>query len=428
MKKVAFCTLGCKVNQYETEAMNELFTKSGYDTVGFDEYSDIYIINTCSVTSMSDRKSRQMIRRSKKINPNSVIAVCGCYAQTSPEDVLTIDGVNAVIGTQNRQNIVKIVESLSPGSSYNGVTDIMSIHEFEELTVENYNSRTRAFIKIQDGCNQFCSYCIIPYARGPIRSRSEASILKEVERLAFHGFKEIILTGIHVASYGADSGTCLAELINKIDKLDGISRIRLSSIEPMAMDTSFIEAVKDSGKLCRHFHLSLQSGCDKTLKRMNRKYTTAEFKAIVDSIRLHFPDAAITTDIMVGFPEETDEEFQESLEFVKGIKFADAHIFQYSPRKGTPAAKKKQLSSTLKEQRSRRMIVATDASRAEFIGRFLGKNMSVLFERENNGMYEGKTDNYIPVFVKSDKDISGEILYVHITDTHESFLVGELLR
>ena len=428
MRKVAFYTLGCKVNQYETEAMSELFKNKDYKIVDFEEYADIYIINTCSVTSMSDRKSRQIIRRAKKHNENAIVIVTGCYAQTAADEVLKIDGVNAVIGNHNKCNIVEICESLSPASSYNAVFDIMNSHEFENLTINNYESRTRAFIKIQDGCNQFCSYCIIPYARGPIRSRDEESILDEIKKLADNGFREVILTGIHVASYGFDTNTNLASLVLKIDGIDGIDRIRLSSIEPMAIDYTFIEMVKSSKKLCRHFHLSLQSGCDETLHRMNRKYTTAEFMDIVNGIRDIFPDAAITTDIMVGFPGETDEEFEKSLEFVNKVQFGDAHIFQYSPRRGTPAAKKKQIPPTVKEHRSKLMISATDKTRADFIRQFEGQTMDVLFERSNDGVYEGKTNNYIPVFVKSDTDISNKLLDVKMVEAKSSYLSGEIVK
>ncbi len=425
MKTVAFYTLGCKVNQYETEAMTELFKKAGYKINNFDDLSDVYIINTCSVTGMSDRKSRQIIRRAKKKNPESIIVVTGCYSQTAPEEVLAIEGVNAIIGTQNRKSIVNIVDELNLDSSKNYVLDIMHTKEFENLSITEYQSRTRAFLKIQDGCNQFCTYCIIPYARGPIRSRNEDDILEEIKKLSHNGFKEIILTGIHVASYGFDTGTSLSSLLMKIDEIDGIERVRLSSIEPMAINEDFIYSVKDSKKLCHHFHLSLQSGCDETLKRMNRKYTTDDFYKIVSNIRSHFPDVAITTDIMVGFPGETDEEFNKSLEFVKKVRFSDAHVFQYSKRRGTPAAKRKdQIDSKTKELRSKEMILATDKSRIEFIKALETKTLPVLFERGFNGIYEGKTDNYVPVFAHSDEDISGEILDVRLTDPKNTFIKG----
>lgn len=425
MKTVAFYTLGCKVNQYETEAMTELFKKAGYKINDFEDLSDVYVINTCSVTGMSDRKSRQIIRRAKKKNPESIIVVTGCYSQTAPDEVLAIEGVNAIIGTQNRKSIVNIVNELNSDSSKNYVLDIMHTKEFENLSITEYQSRTRAFLKIQDGCNQFCTYCIIPYARGPIRSRNENDILEEIKKLSHNGFKEIILTGIHVASYGFDTDTSLSSLLMKIDEIDGIERVRLSSIEPMAINEDFIDSVKNSKKLCHHFHLSLQSGCDETLKRMNRKYTTDDFYKIVSNIRSVFPDVAITTDIMVGFPGETDEEFNQSLEFVKKVRFSDAHVFQYSKRRGTPAAKRKdQIDSKTKELRSKEMILATDKSRIEFIKALESKTLPVLFERGFDGIYEGKTDNYVPVFAHSDKDISGEILNVKLTDSKNTFIKG----
>ena len=428
MKRAAFYTLGCKVNQYETEAMAELFKKAGYDVCQYDESADVYIINTCSVTGMSDRKSRQIIRRAKKQNPDAVVAVCGCYAQTAADEVLAIDGVNVVIGTQDRKNIVEIVEAQTAASSYNGVRDILRCHEFEDLSVTRYSERTRAFIKIQDGCSQFCSYCIIPYARGPVRSRAEDDIIAEIRALAENGFKEIILTGIHVASYGADTNTGLASLLMKIDEIDGIERVRMSSIEPMAIDSGFINIVKASQKLCHHFHLSLQSGCDETLKRMNRKYTTAEFAGIVNGIRDYFPDAAITTDIMVGFPGETDDEFAQSLDFVKKTEFADAHIFQYSKRRGTPAARRTdQIDPQVKEQRSKLMIAETEKSRSKFLSAAVGKVEPVLFERGSDGMYEGKTGNYITVFAPAETDISGKILPVRLINSDNTSLTGEII-
>ena len=318
MSTAAFYTLGCKVNQYETEAMIELFKNEGYEICDFSEKADVYVINTCSVTHMGDRKSRQMIRRAKKQNPKAVIAVSGCYSQTAPEEILSIDGVNLVIGNKGRNKITSLIENLTCDSKVNAVSDIMSTHDFEELHIENYTDRTRAYIKIQDGCSQFCSYCIIPYARGPVRSRPESEIISEIEKLTKKGFTEIILVGIHVASYGKDlKNTSLEDLLIKVDKIEGVKRIRMSSIEPMTLNKEFVEKVKASTKLCPHFHISLQSGCDETLKRMNRHYTTDKYLEIVNGLRDAFSECAITTDIMVGFPGETDEEFDKTAEFVK---------------------------------------------------------------------------------------------------------------
>ncbi len=431
MKKAAFYTLGCKVNQYETEAMAELFASSGYEVCDFSEKSDVYVINTCSVTNMGDRKSRQIIRRAKKTNPNAIVAVTGCYAQTSPDEVLEIDGVNIVIGTKDRKNIVSLIEGLEATSSVNHVSDIMTSHEFEELQIKKYSNRTRAFIKIQEGCNQFCSYCIIPYARGPVRSRRKDDVIKEIKELASNGFKEIILVGIHVASYGVDLGdTSLTDLISEADKIDGIERIRLSSIEPMTLNREFIDSIKNSKKLCHHFHISLQSGCDATLKRMNRKYTTDEFRTIVDGLREAFDDVAITTDIMVGFPAETDEEFNATVDFVRSVAFADAHVFQYSQRKGTPAAKRPdQISPDVKESRSKIIIEETKKSRDAFIEKFIGKTMRVLFEQPaRDGLFEGKTDNYITVHAPSNENLNDEFRNVLLEKNENGIVIGKIVE
>lgn len=431
MKKAAFYTLGCKVNQYETEAMAEMFKSSGYEITDFENYADVYVINTCTVTNMSDRKSRQIIRRAKKTNPDAIVAVTGCYAQTSPEDVKKIDGVNIVVGTKDRKNIVELTEAASADNCIDTVSDIMHTHDFEDLSIKTYQNRTRAYIKIQDGCNQFCSYCIIPYARGPVRSRPEHEVIAEIQKLADDGFSEIILTGIHVASYGKDLESCdLASLICKADKTDGIKRIRLSSIEPMTLNDDFIERIKPCSKLCHHFHLSLQSGCDETLKRMNRKYTCAEYKNIVNGLRKNFADAAITTDIMVGFPGETEDEFLKTSEFVQRIGFADAHIFQYSQRKGTPAAKRPdQVAPEIKEKRSKIIAEITQKSRDEFRNQFIGCELEVLFEQpyhKDNEYFEGKTSNYLTVIVPTSENLSGQIRNVTLLEMKDDVIVGKL--
>ena len=429
MKKAAFYTLGCKVNQYETEAMSELFGKAGYEIVDFESAADVYVINTCTVTGMSDRKSRQIIRRAKKINPDAIIAVTGCYAQTSPDAVRMIDGVNVIIGTKDRGKIVSMVENAKKSSKTDAVSDIMQTHTFEDLSVKTYRDRTRAYIKIQEGCNQFCSYCIIPYARGPIRSRPFSDVLNEIKLLSASGFSEIVLTGIHVASYGLDLEKYdLADLILAADKFEGIKRIRLSSIEPMTLDKSFIRRIKNAKTLCPHFHISLQSGCDETLFRMNRKYTTEDYAKIADGIRESFEDAAITTDIMVGFPGETDEEFSKTVDFVKKIGFADAHIFQYSPRKGTPAAARSdQISPEVKFKRSKIISEITEKSKIEFQKSFIGKTKEVLFEkRAENGLFEGKTDNYLTVAVPCEEDLSGRFFSVLLKETAPFGILGEI--
>lgn len=430
MKTVAFSTLGCKVNQYETEAISEMFEDLGYTVVPFSEASDYYIINTCSVTAMSDKKSRQIIRRAKKTNPDAVIAVMGCYSQTAPDEVLDIDGVNLVLGTKDKASVINLLESIDNTTKLNAVESVKDNHTYENLTVRRCMDRTRAYIKIQDGCSQFCSYCIIPYARGPVRSRAEEDIINEVKTLAENGYKEVILTGIHAASYGKDlKNTNLAKLLNKIDKVDGIRRIRLSSIEPMTLNRQFVEDIKGCTKLCPHFHISLQSGCDETLKRMNRHYTTDEFYEIVEGLREAFPECAITTDIMVGFAGETDEEFNKTLDFVNKVKFTEAHVFQYSQRRGTPAANRpNQVPPQIKEERSKIIIDATERTRNDFLSCYTGRNTEILFEtRTKDNYYEGKTANYLTVRVPCDREISGKFLMTRILSIKDGILYGELI-
>lgn len=429
MSKAAFYTLGCKVNQYETEAMAELFEKAGYEICDFSDKADIYVINTCSVTSMGDRKSRQIIRRAKKTNPDSAVIVAGCYSQTAPEEILAIDGVNLVLGTQGRHNITELAKNLTSDSKINAVSDIMKTHDFEELKINSYADRTRAYIKIQDGCSQFCSYCIIPYARGPVRSRPEKEVLDEIKKLTENGFTEIILVGIHVASYGKDlTDTSLEDLLIKADAIEGVKRIRMSSIEPMTLNREFVEKIRASKKLCPHFHISLQSGCDETLKRMNRHYTTAQYMEIVNGLRSVFEGAAVTTDIMVGFPGETEEEFDKTVEFVKAADFADAHVFMYSPRRGTPAAKRPdQISPEIKEQRSKQIIAITQNSRDKFLNSFVGKTMEVLFEQPVNGYFEGKTSNYITVRVKANENLQGIYKNVLLEEVSDGTISGKII-
>jgi len=429
MKKVAFITLGCKVNTYETEGMKRLFENSGYQVVEPDAAADVYVINTCTVTHLSDRKSRQMIRRAKRLNPDAVIAAVGCYAQVAPDEVSKIDGVNLVIGNNRKSEIVELVEGISRNEQRIEVLPGKSLKEYEELWVGSYTGHTRAFLKIQDGCDQFCSYCIIPFARGRIRSRSIESIIEESRKLVENGFKEIVLTGIHLTSYGKDTGAgTLLDVIKELNKLDGLLRIRLGSLEPLYMTGEMIREISEIEKLCPHFHLSLQSGCDETLARMNRKYTTAEYREIVDRIRQHFDDAAITTDIMTGFPGETDEEFRKTCKFVESIGFSQAHIFQYSIRKGTKAAAMKdQIPPEVKEERSRILAEICSRSMHEFRERQVGKIKDVLFEEKTEEYWTGHTGNYIPVRVLCDRDIGGELLDVMITKNEHDYMVGQIV-
>ena len=431
VKSVAICTLGCKVNTYESEGVKKQFENNGYTAVDFSQYADVYIINTCTVTHLGDRKSRQMIRRTKQINPESILVVMGCYAQVAPGDVAKISEVDIIIGTDKKSKVYDAVEEyIKNREKQNLVCDISQKIDFEELEVESYEARTRAILKIQDGCNNFCSYCIIPYARGRIRSRSLKNAVSEAKRLAEHGFSEIVLVGIHLASYGKDTGESLIDLLSRINDIEGIRRIRMGSLEPTLFDEEFTQELKKLKKICRHFHLSLQSGCDETLKRMNRKYVTEDYRNSVRRIREAFPNSAITTDIMVGFPGETDEEFEKTMKFCEEIAFAEAHVFKYSVRKGTKAEKmENQILPEVKEKRSKKLISLTNKTRTEFLKSHIGKVQEVLFEREYKGIsgsYEGKTDNYITVIAKSDNDISGEFRKVKIISVKEGIAEGEI--
>ena len=432
MKKVAFYTLGCKVNQYETEAMLELFEKEGYEKAETEDYADVYVINTSTVTHMSDRKSRQYIRRMKKKNPDAIIAVVGCYSQVSPEEILSIDEVNLVMGTNDRKKIVEEVKKIDASRKVSTVDDIMKVKAFEEIEINKTNGKTRAFMKIQDGCDRYCSYCIIPYARGRVRSRDLESIVKEVENLASNGYKEVVLTGIHVASYGKDikdSDIKLLDVIKQINDIEGIERIRLSSVEPILFTDEFVEAVSTMDKVCPHYHLSLQSGCDETLKRMKRRYTTEEYKAIVDRLRAAIPNVSITTDVIVGFPGETNEEFDKTYEFLKDIELTHMHVFKYSPRKGTPAATmENQVDPSTKHDRSEKLLQLNEENFNKFGQKMLGKEFNVLFEQKvGDNKYEGLTENYVKVIVESDNDISEQILKVKIKDVKNEFLEGILV-
>ena len=432
MKRVAFYTLGCKVNQYETEAMLELFEKEGYEKAETEDYADVYGINTCTVTHMSDRKSRQYIRRMKKKNPDAIIAVVGCYSQVSPEEILSIDEVNLVMGTNDRKKIVEEVKKIDASRKVSTVDDIMKVKAFEEIEINKTNGKTRAFLKIQDGCDRYCSYCIIPYARGRVRSRDLESIVKEVENLAANGYKEVVLTGIHVASYGKDikeTDIKLLDVIKQINDIEGIERIRLSSVEPILFTDEFVEAVSAMDKVCPHYHLSLQSGCDETLKRMKRRYTTEEYKTIVDRLRAAIPNVSITTDVIVGFPGETNEEFDKTYEFLKDIELTHMHIFKYSPRKGTPAATmENQVDPSTKHERSEKLLQLNEENFKKFGQKMLDKEFNVLFEQKvGDNKFEGLTENYVKVIVESDKDLSEQILKVKITDVKNEFLEGILV-
>lgn len=402
MNKVAFMTLGCKTNQYETDALMDIFYRNRYEIVEFDEFADIYVINTCTVTNMSDKKSRQMIRRAKKSNENGLVVVLGCYAQISPEEVGAIDDVDIVIGTDSRSHVIDYIEKYREGTTERPlivVDDIMKINVFEEMSVSSISTHTRAFIKIQEGCNQYCSYCIIPYARGKVRSRSMDHILSEVTALTEKGYSEFVLTGIHIGSYGLDlNGVALIDLLEAINQIDGVMRIRLGSIEPRLIDDAFISRIRPLNKLCDHFHLSLQSGSNTVLKRMNRKYTAEMFLSAVEKLRSVFASPSLTTDIIVGFPGETDEEFNETLDFVNQVGFSEIHVFQFSKREGTPAATMPdQVDASVKKIRSERLIDAAHRLSESYKRNFLGTQMEVIIEERKGAEAMGHTKNYLKV-------------------------------
>ena len=400
MNKVAFVTLGCKTNQYETDALMDIFYKNRYEVVDFDDFSDVYVINTCTVTNVSDKKSRQMIRRAKKSNPDGLVVVVGCYAQISPDEVSAIEDVDIVIGTDSRSAIISYIEDYKAGLTdkpYVIVEDIMKIKVFEEMSISSITTHTRAFIKIQEGCNQYCTYCIIPYARGHVRSRSLQHILDEIEALTHKGYVEFVLTGIHIGSYGLDlDGVSVIDLLEAIQKLEGVQRIRLGSVEPRLISEDFINRIQPLDKLCDHFHLSLQSGSDTVLKRMNRKYSTEAFSIAVDRLRGLYGKPSLTTDIIVGFPGETDAEFEETMAFVRHIKFSEIHVFQFSKREGTPAATMSdQVDSTVKKVRSEQLIALAQQLGQDYKKSFIGDKIELLIEERKGPEITGHTKNYL---------------------------------
>lgn len=427
--RVKFLTLGCKVNQYETEAVSELFENEGFAIVDKNEVADVYVINTCTVTSLSDSKSRQFIRKSKKENPNSSVVVMGCYSQVSPEEVEAIEGVDIILGTSERNKIVDLTKEYQQNKKkINIVRDIHKDSDFQPINIERLKGMTRAYIKVQDGCNQYCSYCIIPYARGNVRSRSPIDVKAEVEKLCFNGFQEVVITGIHVASYGKDlKNFKLIDLLEFIHDVEGLERIRLSSMEQSLIDEDFMSRVSKLHKFCDHFHLSLQSGSDTVLKRMNRRYTSNEYLDKVNLIRKYYPRAGITTDIIVGFPGETEEEFQETLEFAKTVGFSKVHVFKYSKRSGTPAANRTdQVKEEIKSERSKLLIDLTDNLRYNYNNSFMNENVEILAEKENNGVFSGHTKSYMEVVVKSDRNIKNQLVNVKVIDVSDEGLIGSL--
>ena len=410
---VKFITLGCKVNQYETNAMAQKFLEKGYKVIEEEkeqneEKPDICIINTCTVTNMSDRKSRQMLRREKENNKNVIVVAVGCYAQVAKNELNKIPEIDLVLGNNDKVDIVKYVEDYINENENNiEIEDVMQSRLFSDFGDITFTEKTRAVVKIQDGCDRFCSYCIIPYARGRVRSRKPESIISEITKIAEKDIKEVVITGIHIASYGKDfkEEYKLIDLLEEINKIDGIERIRLGSIEPLLITDEFVERLKKLDKICHHFHLSLQSGCDETLKRMNRRYNTEQFKEIVKRLRNTYSDVNLTTDIIVGFPGETEEEFEKTYKFLDEVKFYKMHIFKYSQRKGTKAAvMTNQIPGDIKELRSRRLIELSNKNEFEINEKYIGKKVEVLFEEEKEGVFKGHTANYILVYCKDEKE------------------------
>lgn len=427
---VSFTTLGCKVNQFETEAMIELLENEGFVVVSHKEKSDIYIINTCAVTKESDRKSRQFINQAKRKNKDALVVAVGCSVQLNSEKINEETDVDIVIGTKNKGDIAKLIkDKLNNNVNSSHIENFMGKEDFEELKISTVHDKTRANIKIQDGCSQFCSYCIIPYVRGPIRSRNHDDIIEEVKKIVKNGYKEIVLNGIHISSYGAEKNEkdALLNLIENINQIDGIKRIRLGSLEPNIVTDDFAKKISEMDKVCHHFHLSLQSGSDNILSRMNRKYSSKEYMTNVELIRKYMPDSGITTDIIVGFPGETDDEFNETYEFVKKIQFSRIHVFKYSIREGTKAADmKEQVDEKIKSDRSKQLIKLGDMLANEFMKKFINLNMSILVEtQKDNNFFEGYTTNYLKVLIKSDNNIKNKIVDVKIDKVSNDYLESE---
>ena len=447
-KTVSFYTLGCKVNQYETNAMEQQFIKNNYEIVENTQKADIYVINTCTVTNIAERKSRQMLRRVKEINPSAVLVVCGCYAQVAKNELEQIPEIDIILGINEKNEIVQIVEKYMEEMSEQDkrsqeaeIDDVSKQKEFLDFGDVTYTEKNRAVVKVQDGCNMFCSYCIIPYARGRIRSRKIESVVSEIEKIAKEGIKEVVITGIHVASYGKDFDNentskkiRLIDLLEAINKIDGIDRIRLSSLEPTIVDEEFATRLFKLNKICDHFHLSLQSGCDETLKRMNRKYTTQIYRDAVATLRKYYPEASFTTDVIVGFPGETDEEFAKTYEFLKEIDFYRLHVFKYSPRRGTVAEKMpNQIDGNKKEERSNKLIELSNSTENKHNQSYIGKTVKVLFEEFEDGFFKGHTTNYMMVKVAGEEEQSdkfvNKILDVKIKENNDETreLIGNVV-
>jgi len=436
MATVAFHTLGCKVNFYDTEAIWQLFKNEGYEQVDFEQTADVYVINTCTVTNTGDKKSRQMIRRAIRRNPEAIVAVTGCYAQTSPAEILAIPGVDMVIGTQDRENIIPLVKQFEQERMpINAVRNIMKTRQFEELDVPDFADRTRAFLKIQEGCNNFCTFCIIPWSRGLMRSREPQSVIRQAKALVTAGYQEIVLTGIHTGGYGEDiEDYSLARLLWDLDKVDGLKRIRISSIEASQITDEVLEVLNGSDKMCRHLHIPLQAGHDEVLARMRRKYTTAEFASKIENIHAIMPGVAITTDVIVGFPGETDEMFRSSYRFMEQMGFSEMHVFPYSKRTGTPAARMlDQIDEEVKNTRVHELIDLSEKLQLQYAKRFVGQVLEVIPERTykgapDSGLMMGYSDNYLQMVFPGTEDLVGQVCRVQVAEAGVNECRGELVE
>lgn len=428
MKTIAFHTLGCKVNTYESNAMLKIFNEAGYQEVDFKEIADVYVINTCTVTNTGDSKSRQMIRKAIRKNPQATVCVVGCYSQIAPEEIEQIEGVGVVLGTQHRKDIVKYVdEYLKTGKPVIKVDNVMNLKKFEDLNIDRFKN-IRAFLKIQDGCNNFCTYCIIPYARGRVRSRDKDSVLNQAKTLVANGYVEIVLTGIHTAGYGEDlDNYSFYDLLVDLVKIDGLKRLRISSIETSQISDEIINLIGSNDIIVDHLHIPLQSGCDATLKRMNRKYTTSQYLEKINKIRNYLPNIAFTTDVIVGFPGESDEEFEETYNFIKEVNYSELHVFPYSPRRNTPAAKMKdQVDDKIKHERVNRLLELSKELNRDFALKQIGKTLKVLFEKRDGDYLVGHASDYLKVRVKTTDNLIGEIVEVKINN-YEGILEGSVV-
>ena len=428
MKTIAFHTLGCKVNTYESNAMLKIFNEAGYQEVDFKEIADVYVINTCTVTNTGDSKSRQMIRKAIRKNPQATVCVVGCYSQIAPEEIEQIEGVGVVLGTQHRKDIVKYVDEYSKtGKPVIKVDNVMNLKKFEDLNIDRFKN-TRAFLKIQDGCNNFCTYCIIPYARGRVRSRDKDSVLNQAKTLVANGYVEIVLTGIHTAGYGEDlDNYSFYDLLVDLVKIDGLKRLRISSIETSQISDEIINLIGSNDIIVDHLHIPLQSGCDATLKRMNRKYTTSQYLEKINKIRNYLPNIAFTTDVIVGFPGESDEEFEETYNFIKEVNYSELHVFPYSPRRNTPAAKMKdQVDDKIKHERVNRLLELSKELNRDFALKQIGKTLKVLLEKRDGDYLVGHASDYLKVRVKTTDNLIGEIVEVKINN-YEGILEGSVV-